>query len=103
MSYERIVKDESSVGGLMVVIAALVFVWIFYLLTRSLNRQEYYKRSLENAIQTIPSNEKWAPVGTYKDSILYEQTYPSGKKAWRYMDEAGYKHYPRRREIFTQE
>jgi len=102
MSYERIIRDESTIGeGLVVVIWAIVFVWIFHLLTRSLNRQEYYKRSLENAIQTNPSNEKWAPTGTYKGTVLYERTYPSGKKAWRYLDESGQLQYPHRREVLA--
>jgi hypothetical protein len=105
MSHERIIRDESSVGGLMVVITAVIFVWIFHQLTKSLNQQESYvpvtyTRLLEVAKQQ-PANEKWASVGTYKGSVLYEQTYPSGKKAWRYTDESGHQHYPRRREVFA--
>lgn len=89
----------------MVVITAVIFVWIFHQLTKSLNQQEpyvpvTYTRLLELANQQS-TNEKWAPIGTYKDSVLYEQTYPSGKKAWRYTDEFGCQHYPRRREVFA--
>jgi len=28
----------------------------------------------------------WKSIGTYKDRPLYERTYASGKKAWRYMN-----------------
>jgi hypothetical protein len=106
MTHEMIVKDESSVGGLMVVIMAVVFIWIFQHLTKSLNQQEpyvpvTYARLLEVSMQNRTCIGKWNPMGTYNGSVLYERTYPSGKKAWRYIDEAGYQHYPRRREVFA--
>jgi len=101
-----IIKDESSVGGLMVVIAAVVFIWIFHQLTTSLNQQGpyvpvTYARLLEESMQQHKCISKWNPVGMYNGCVLYERTYPSGKKAWRYTDEAGYQRYPRRREVFA--
>lgn len=55
---------------------------------------------------TITMNEDghWKPVGSYYDCatytshLLYEQKYPSGKKAWRYMGKKGYL-YPKGREV----
>jgi hypothetical protein len=44
----------------------------------------------------------WMPVATLefdgRQETLYERTYPSGKKAWRYQ-EAGAWAYPRRSEL----
>lgn len=34
-----------------------------------------------------------------ENTQLYERTYPSGKKAWRYLDEADQWVYPRRRDL----
>ena len=46
----------------------------------------------------------WALHGTVirtdgETTQLYERTYPSGKKAWRYLDEGDQWAYPRRREL----
>ena len=103
MSYERIIRDESTFGeGLVVVIWAIVFVWIFHQLTKSQNHQESTDARLpEPSIQTIPHNENWTATGTYKGSVLYERIYPSGKKAWRYLDESGQLQYPHRREVLA--
>ena len=107
MSYERIIRDESTFGeGLVVVIWAIVFVWIFHQLTKSQNQHEPNvpvtdARLPEPSIQTIPSNENWTAAGTYKGSVLYERIYPSGKKAWRYLDESGQLQYPHRREVLA--
>jgi hypothetical protein len=36
------------------------------------------------------ADENWKPFGIYKGHLLYERTYESGKKSWRYEDEDGY-------------
>ncbi len=36
-----------------------------------------------------PKNN-WKPFGIYKDHILYERIYDSGKKSWRYRVADGY-------------
>ena len=33
--------------------------------------------------------DNWKPFGLYKGHILYERTYDSGKKSWRYEDKNG--------------
>jgi hypothetical protein len=42
--------------------------------------------------------DKWQIIGYYEGAILYEQTYASGKKAWRFKEDGEYV-YPRKREV----
>lgn len=51
-----------------------------------------------------PACSDWLPhsIITRSDgenTQLYERTYPSGKKAWRFLDECDQWVYPRRREL----
>ena len=43
-------------------------------------------------------SDKWEIIGFYGGKTLYEQTYPSGKKAWRFKDGDDYV-YPRKRDL----
>jgi len=36
-----------------------------------------------------PIKEHWVPIGSVGGEILYERSYPSGKKAWRLVDKYG--------------
>ena len=40
----------------------------------------------------------WKIIGVIRDEALYERTYPSGKKAWRYKSGNTYV-YPRRSDL----
>ena len=42
--------------------------------------------------------DKWQIIGYYSGKVLYEQTYASGKKAWRFKEDGEYC-YPRRRDV----
>ena len=42
--------------------------------------------------------EKWQLIGFYNGKKLYEQTYPSGKRAWRFREDGDYV-YPRKRDV----
>ena len=55
-------------------------------------------------IVTRPACSDWVSHGIItrsdgENTQLYERTYPSGKKAWRYLDECDQWVYPRRREL----
>jgi hypothetical protein len=53
------------------------------------------------ALLHADKRETWTPIGIFNESkpaILYERTYESGKKAWRYMHNNRYV-YPRRAEV----
>jgi len=36
-----------------------------------------------------PVHDHWKPFGMYNGHVLYERTYASGKKSWRYEDKDG--------------
>ena len=47
---------------------------------------------------TCRSEDPWKRIGTFKGNLLYERTYPSGKKSWRFKEGGEYV-YPHRREL----
>ena len=70
---------------------SIVGAWIIFLISY------IYRIALLNN----DKHNAWIPVGVFYESepvILYERTYESGKKAWRYMHNNTYV-YPRRVEV----
>lgn len=57
-------------------------------------------RGAEPDTEPDPSDDpdKWQIIGYYSGKVLYEQTYASGKKAWRFKEDGEYV-YPRKREV----
>lgn len=46
----------------------------------------------------VEDPEKWQLIGFYNGKKLYEQTYSSGKRAWRFREDGDYV-YPRKRDV----
>lgn len=57
------------------------------------------RRFVQNWSAAAPPPARWIPVGWYQEQHLYERTYPSGKKAWRFAGEDGNWIYPRRSDV----
>jgi len=49
-------------------------------------------------VSTDAEKDAWIPIGFIDSAILYERTYESGRKAWRYMRNNRYV-YPHRVEV----
>jgi hypothetical protein len=47
---------------------------------------------------TCRPKDPWKQIGTFDGNPLYERTYPSGKKSWRFKEEGEYV-YPHRRDL----
>ena len=117
------VRDESSLGGLLVLVIAFIFILTFVYISRALNASdlqsitasglqsfttsdlhsftasELHSFTASDLHSFIDSEYPWIPIGVHKGSVLYERTYSSGKKAWRYVSESGEYVYPHKKEL----
>jgi len=94
------IKDESSLEGLLVLVIAFIVILLFVYINRALTQnQPNTPPTVSDLYSFIDSEYPWIPIGVHKGSVLYERTYSSGKKAWRYVSESGEYVYPHKKEL----
>ena len=78
--------------------------WVWMLMAWMVTWNNMSTSAVTPPTTTLKTRSNWLIHGIItrpdgKNTHLYERTYPSGKKAWRYLDECDQWVYPRRRDL----
>jgi len=90
-------RDLCTMGffyGYETIAVILLYAYIYLMIAQLCLRE----RDLSDPSDPSDDPDKWVIIGYYDGKTLYEQTYASGKKAWRFKEDGEYV-YPRKREV----